>query len=646
MKSIDRKIQRSMRERSDQMGALTPPLERPQASITSTVDPYDREPPTRNPSAGQLDYKTADPNEEVLKRLDSYYKPIGPTLELDLEGTFRVAERSAREYRSAEEDYIFAAIRYLIQKHDWGPRFFDDVTTDVNANSNNGDYSVAMNLINELRATQRLPYGGSVEARLVTQAADQLVNIVGNKVQRSSELILSGNIPLLRNAGLIAQEDLIQAERNLVYAARTFERFRRQFLVSIAQDYFDLVTLQSNIRNQEHRLQSVTQLYEQRRALVEAGRQAPFDARNVEQNVKRSQSTLASSNDAFQLAKDRFKVRLGIPVDTELEIKPVTILLPEPGVSVTEAAQLALKYRLDYQNAVDRVGDQKRAVENAKNQILPSLDLTGTVTFGNENVGRGDLAPAFDLNDTDYAFGVTLGLPLDREVERLNLRQATIQLERSERNLAQTRDNLIVDARSAVRETARAQFALQLQEEAIKINQRRITSLEIDQANTTAQQQLDAQDNLLQSQNDRDQALRDLRVAILNYLLSTGQMRVAPDGTFQPLQGMVLRHMQPQEPYEPPSGLTPGGKEMQGPPAPIPELAPAVQGVEGAGGAVPGEVPGAPPAAGENEGNRGERPPPENPPNTTGGAKEPANADKPGEQPAGGAGGGADAGSG
>lgn len=38
----------------------------------------------------------------------------------------------------------------------------------------------------------------------------------------------------------MAREDLIQAERNLVYQARTFERSRRELLVAIAEDYFGL----------------------------------------------------------------------------------------------------------------------------------------------------------------------------------------------------------------------------------------------------------------------------------------------------------------------------------------------------------------------------------------------------------------------
>lgn len=529
------------------MGAVVPEVREGEWIDTSTVDPYDRDPATRNPDASELEFQEADPNRNVLARLESFYSSTGEVLELDLEEAFRISQRSSREYRTAEEDYIFAAIRYLVERHRWSPRLFNDTTTLFTWDSSDGDYASAMRVINELRVTQRLPFGGEVEARWITAATHQLVDIVGERTQRSSDLILSANIPLLRDAGLIAQEEIIQAERELVYAARSFERFRREFLVDIARDYFDLVAGQDNIDNQEQRLRSVIALKEQREALVEAGRRAAFEVRNVEQNVSRSQATLSNSQDQFQLAKDRFKVRLGLPIDVDLNILPVTIILPEPSVGVSEAASIALRYRLDYQNTVDRIGDFKRGVENAKNQLLPDLDINATAAFGNEDDGniKGDLAPAYDLNDTDYALGITFGLPLDREIERLGLRQATIQLGRAERNLSQTRDLLIVDARAAVREIERARFALELQELAIKTNELRLYQLELDADQIDAQIRLDAENELLQSRNDRDAALRDLRVAILNYLLVTGQMRVNPDGTFQPLQGMIVRETAP-----------------------------------------------------------------------------------------------------
>ena len=564
---IDRKIERSMRERSRGMNAMAPGLRDADEQEVYSSDPYISEPSTRNPSARELEFREADPDRDVLARLEGLYERGDERIVLDLEEAFRLAQRSSREYRTAEEDYIFAAIRYLIERHRWGPRFFNDTSVTTDFTSDGGDYSAALGVVNELRVTQRLPYGGDVEARLVSRAAHQLVDIVGERTESSADLVLSANVPLLRDAGMIAREDILQAERELVYSARSFERFRRSFLVAIARDYFDLVAQEGNIGNQNRRLQSVIQLLAQRKALVEAGRRAAFDAANVRQNVKRSEATLANTRDSFQLAKDRFKVRLGLPVDAELEIRRVRLVLPEPDVSVGRAAELALTYRLDYQNAQDRSGDRKRAVANARNQLLPSLDVSASAVFGNAGDPDAEFVPTFDLEDTDYSLGVTFGLPLDREIERLGLRRTMIDLERAERRLGETRDRLIVDARAAVREIERARFALNLQEEAIGINEERLRELDLKAGEIDAQIRLDAENELLQSRNDRDRALRDLRVAILDYLLVTGQMRVGEDGTFRPLEGMVLRYEEAGDGADPGDGGegAEGGVEGTGP---------------------------------------------------------------------------------
>ncbi|RMD65060.1 MAG: hypothetical protein D6824_03195, partial [Planctomycetota bacterium] len=57
----------------------------------------------------------------------------------------------------------------------------------------------------------------------------------------------------------------------------------------------------------------------------------------------------------------------------------------------------------------------------------------------------------------------------------------------------------------------------------------------------------DAEENLLRAENDRDERERDLQIAILEYLLATGQLRVDREGQFQPLPGMAQRPAGPDD---------------------------------------------------------------------------------------------------
>lgn len=548
MRDIDRRLERTVGERTDALagGAVAPSLRSVKAEASASM--YEKRPASANPGPDDIAYRGADPNRDVISRLDSYSAPSAGGVRWALPDVLRVSQDSAREFRTAEEDYYLAAIRLLIEQHRWGPRFFDDLRTSIGADAVSGDYDTALDVINELRATQRLPYGGELEARLITTAADQLTQIAGEQYTQSSQLVLSAEVPLLRNAGLVAQEDLIQAERDVVYAAREFENFRRRFFVDIASDYFALLAQQAAIVNQEKRLASVMQFYEQTKALVEAGRERPFQARNVEQNVLTSRNDLINSREAYMLSLDQFKVRLGVAVETAVVLVPMSIDFQDPEVSATEAAELALQYRLDYQNERDRVDDARRQIEIARNQLLPDLNLAASATL-NTDENKSESGLAFKNDNTDYAGSITFGLPLDREIERLQLRQALIELERQVRERDQFRDTLVLEARQAVREIDRARFSVRLQEQAVKINELRLEEIQIKRAEVDAQTRLDAENELLDSRNALDEAIRDLRIAIIEYLERTGQLRVSGEGRLRALRGMNIEvHDAPEAP--------------------------------------------------------------------------------------------------
>lgn len=542
MATIDARINNLMADKSERIGgdAYPPRVRTIGESGAYDGEMYEKNPATRNPAADELVYRGRGEQtiEEVLERFDRLAQPDREVLVIGLEDAFRIAQQTARDYLTAEEDYILTAIRLLIERHRWGPRFFDDVSFTFDGENIDGDYTAAANVINDLRVTQRLPYGGDVEAQLITRATRQLSNIVGDSYVASTELVLSANVPLLRDAGLIAQEALIQAERDLIYEARSFERFRRAFLVRVANEYFDLISQQNSLENSVESLEARRRNAERRQALVEAGRSPGSDAALAEQDVLRSLDSVNSARDALIVAKDRFKILLGLPMDIDIELEPVDLDIPDPDTDLVTAVNTALQYRLDYQNTRDFIADAQRNVKNSENQLLPDLNINGSVAIPTDSDDRVNYG-AFDSDDARYNASITLGLPLDREIEKYNLRSAQIALQRSIRSADETRDNIILNVRQSVRRVDLARSSLKLQEESVRINERRLEELELRRETVDEQSIIDAQNDLLDSQNQLEAAIRELRNAILDYLLQTGQLRVEYDGTFRPLAGMI-----------------------------------------------------------------------------------------------------------
>ena len=218
-------------------------------------------------------------------------------------------------------------------------------------------------------------------------------------------------------------------------------------------------------------------------------------------------------------------------------LAPLTLQLNDPVATPGEAAQQALLYRLDLQTSRDRVLDARRRVSNARNNILPDFDAfaeAGLPTDPDEDEG----GLAFDVDSVRYLAGLRFSLPLDREIERLGLRSSQIALERSLRNFERDRDQIVVDARSRLRSIEVARFQLILAERQVEINALRLEEQEIRADEITPQEFVDTNAELLEARDARDAALTDLRVAILEYLRDTGQLRVGRNGEILPLPGM------------------------------------------------------------------------------------------------------------
>jgi outer membrane protein TolC len=218
----------------------------------------------------------------------------------------------------------------------------------------------------------------------------------------------------------------------------------------------------------------------------------------------------------------------------------------------------ALTYRLDLQNRRDQVDDARRGVANARNAILPDLNLAGHVGVPTDPRARegGLLVQPEDLN---YSASVTFGLPLDRDIERLQLRTAIIGYQQRERDLSLFRDQIAIDVRQSVRNIDLARFQLRLAEQQVEINQRRVYELTIRQDEVDTRTKVDAANSLQSAQASRDAAITRLRNAILDYLRQSGQLRVKRDGTFEPLPGMEGAPPKPQgpEPVPPPDTTKP-----------------------------------------------------------------------------------------
>ena len=454
--------------------------------------------------------------------------PPGPeqqTRRVDLFGAIRFGVQHGRDYETAMEDLYLSTLDVTLQRHLFDPIPFTNGSVKYTGGQKDISYRSALTATGNAGVRQRLPYGGEIVAQTLVTFIDAIHGNVTNG--ESASAALSGSIPLLRGAGLVNLEPLIESERRLVYQVRTFEDFRRQFAVNVASQYFSLVALQKSVINRRVNYTNLLTLTQQTESLYTAGRINYLGVQRALQAQLFAESSLVDSQTQYQQSIDDFKLLLGMPIAENLDVVAEELDVTPPDLDHEDAEALAVKYRLDLKTAEDEIDDARRGTLVAKNGLLPDVELVAQAQAGNRS---NTLASRLDNRTATYSAGITIDLPVDRLAERNVYRRSLILLERAGRNYNGLRDQVIVDVRDSVRTINSAETSMAIQRRNTDLAHRRLQySYELLKLGAVdSRDVVESQQSLLSAQDGYERALSNLQVAILKYLRSTGTLRVDP----------------------------------------------------------------------------------------------------------------------
>ena len=469
----------------------------------------------------------------------------GPAAEVfTLTDALAYAQRNQRTYQTAKEDLYLAALSLTLERHLWTPIFASSLRTVYGNFGEVRDFDQAMRFVADLSVSQRLPYGGEFTA----QAVSTLIRDVGKTITASegSSIELQLRVPFLRNAGHVAQEDLIQLERDLTYAVRTFERFRRRQLVTVASGYFDLLRAKQVVATDETSLERVAKIFERAREFEAKELGSLLETQRAEQQYLFAENRLENSRESFRAAADNFKLLIGMPVDHPLDLDNLeTIesieaqvaagdypLLLRPAAAKDEARALhvAIENRLDLLNRSDQTEDARRGVAIAKNAMLPDLDWTSTVTWDTDpdHYRLTD----FSFERTTWRSELLLNLPLERTRERNRYRASLIDVRRAQRNYQESLESISAEVRSAVNQIRLQDRTVVIQRRNLEVADNRVEYARIryDDGDIEVRELLDAEADWTNAANALNQAKTQRWNRLLQFRLATETLRVDENG--------------------------------------------------------------------------------------------------------------------
>jgi len=263
--------------------------------------------------------------------------------------------------------------------------------------------------------------------------------------------------PLLRGFGLAVNRRFIRIAKNEQRIANLL--LQQQLIATVygvVRLYTDLVALSEDVKVKEETLQLAQQLYDDTKARVDEGTQAPIELTranallfSIRQDVINAEGLLEeqeaivknvitrrTANDP-DLITARIIPTDSIDVPATDEIRPIQDLLSQ-----------AYANRPDLQQAGLQVENSQISIEGSRNALLPEIDLVG-IAQNNALAGQANLfgtntdttfiggyGAALDQLFTrkypTYGIGVNLTLPLRNRVAQSDLARDQIQLRQTE----------------------------------------------------------------------------------------------------------------------------------------------------------------------------------------------------------------------
>lgn len=480
--------------------------------------------------------------------------PATPAPTTRPEGVFKLtnalayAQAHQREFQTAQEDLYLAALALTLERHLWTPIFASNLRTVYGNFGEARNFDQAMRFVADLSVSQRLPYGGQFTAGAVSTLIRDVKKTL--TASEGSNIALGLEIPFLRGAGHVAQENLIQLERELTYSVRVYERFRRQQLVTVAQGYFDLLASKQRVIDSEKSLENFMFDVDRARAMESTGQRTALDTQRAEQAMLTQQNSLEDAREAFRTAADNFKLLIGMPVDEPLgrddleDIETIEVqidngiypLLARPAAVDDQklAVEVALERRFDLRTLDNRIDDARRGVAISRNALLPDLNWNSSLTYDTDP-NHYSLTD-FSFDRATWRSEVLLSLPLERTAERNQLRKALITVQRAQRDRDGQADRVRAEVRRAVNGILLRERSLEIQRRAVEVaqSQREFAQIQYDDGKIDNRDKIDAENAWVNARNQLNLAKTDRWSGLLQFRLATETLLIDEDGRQYP----------------------------------------------------------------------------------------------------------------
>ncbi|MBN1276529.1 MAG: TolC family protein [Deltaproteobacteria bacterium] len=308
---------------------------------------------------------------------------------------------------------------------------------DVTLNA--GDYSDYNYASTGLKLQKKFVYGTSVSVGpRITRSSRQSIH------QYTTDMGITITQPLLRGMGKAFTTDALQtADAAHKTSLRNLYQTRVNAVLLTISTFYD-AALQKEMLDLYDKMYSRLKGHSEiARAKEKVGLSTPMDTYRVEILLNDTEDAMVTALELLQNTKDKLKLILALPQDTELDIE----VTESSGIQIPtldEAIETAMENRIEIEQINQDILEAERKALVKKQDILPDLNLI-------LNYGRYDTDDTIEettgLDSYRYSIGLNISSDISRTAEKAAYQQSLINIKK----LRIDAENRKEDIRSQVR---------------------------------------------------------------------------------------------------------------------------------------------------------------------------------------------------
>ncbi len=281
----------------------------------------------------------------------------------------------------------------------------------------------------------RTPVGTTLSAEGV-----MVRGLAGDGTAHQGGLVFGVSQPLLRGGWMTgAALPLREADLQSALQRESFRFALNALMVDVETAYWDLALAAADVEIKQRSLERAVSQFEDTQENIRRGILAPSEIYVVEENVVFFRQEVVQSAENHARARRRLAELLQLHSDESIA---VTDPLEGPELELPLEAQV-LSVGMDLHPLIvaqrHRLALSEVRQRYAKNQSLPSLDLTGSLSLlGQDPRYGGALGAAVSDSSPEARVGLRFALPLDRGAERALVDGAILDSERERVEVANT----------------------------------------------------------------------------------------------------------------------------------------------------------------------------------------------------------------